>query len=209
MIGDVSPPQTLHGETSAEIWAQKVTATCAISRVWATITPPGYCASQAAEPDAITLTYNDGNKRYEGTYHGFKTSVSGTYAIAINAKDVKDNTSLARETVVYQTAGPDIYEEDDTLYLAHIIVLNDATSQEHSFHDMGDSDWVKFFGLEGEEYTVAVKDAGADCDAVIELYDENVQLLAGPVNQTNAGGDEELTWTCPGDGIYYVKLQSE
>ena len=60
MIGDVSPPQTLHGETSAEIWAQKVTATCDIKRVWATITPPGYCASQAAEPDAITLTYNTG-----------------------------------------------------------------------------------------------------------------------------------------------------
>ena len=209
VIGDVSPPQTLHGETSAEIWAQKVTATCAISRVWATITPPGYCASQAAEPDAITLTYNDGNKRYEGTYHGFKTSVSGTYAIAINAKDVKDNTSLARETVVYQTAGPDIYEKDDTLYQAHIIVLNDATSQEHNFHDVGDSDWVKFFGLEGEEYSIAVKDAGADCDAMIELYDENVKLLAGPVNQTGAGGNEVLTWTCPGDGIYYVKLQSE
>ena len=46
------------------------------------------------------------NKRYEGTYDGFKTSVSGTYAIAINAKDVKDNTSLARETVVYQTSRP-------------------------------------------------------------------------------------------------------
>ena len=99
-----------------------------------------------------------------------------------------------------------MYEEDDTLYQAHIIVLNEATSQEHSFHDVGDSDWVKFFGLEGEEYTVAVKDAGADCDAVIELYDENVKLLAGPVNQTNAGGNEALTWTCPGDGIYYVKL---
>ena len=103
-------------------------------------------------------------------------------------------------------AGPDIYEEDDTLDRAHIIVLNAATSQEHSFHDAGDSDWVKFFGLEDEEYRIEVKNTGADCDAMIELYDENVKLLAGPVNQTGAGGNEVLTWTCPGDGIYYVKL---
>jgi len=207
VIGDVSPPRTLHGETSAEIWTQNVTATCAISRVWATITPPGFCASEAAEPDAITLTYNTGSSRYEGTYDGFNPSVSGTYAIAINAKDERNNTSLARETAVYQTTGPDIYEDDDTQARAHIIVLNAATSQEHSFHDAGDSDWVKFFGLEGEEYTVAVKDAGADCDAVIELYDENMTLLAGPADQTGAGGNEALTWTCPRDGIYYVQLR--
>jgi hypothetical protein len=174
--------------------------------VWATITPPGFCASEAAEPDAITLTYNTGSSRYEGTYDGFNPSVSGTYAIAINAKDERNNTSLARETAVYQTTGPDIYEDDDAQARAHIIVLNAATSQEHSFHEAGDSDWVKFFGIAGEKYTVKVKDAGADCDAVIELYDENMTLLAGPADQTGAGGNEALTWTCPEDEIYYVKL---
>jgi len=47
MIGSVSPAQTIGGPVSALLWADDVTTTAAIERVWAVITPPGYDANQS------------------------------------------------------------------------------------------------------------------------------------------------------------------
>ena len=46
------------------------------------------------------------------------------------------------ETSVLQQVGPDIYEEDDSLSQANVIVLNAVQAQRHIFHDDGDVDWV-------------------------------------------------------------------
>ncbi|ETR72359.1 MAG: hypothetical protein OMM_01783 [Candidatus Magnetoglobus multicellularis str. Araruama] len=41
----------------------------------------------------------------------------------------------------------DAYEEDDNIQHARIINISNFESQYHNIHDMGDQDWVKFYGV--------------------------------------------------------------
>jgi len=98
----------------------------------------------------------------------------------------------------------DSYEDDDTFVNASVVVVNDDP-QSHNFHDAGDQDWVKLYGLEGYPYTVKTTDLGANCDTVLHLYDEDgLSLLKGPVDDQRYGEDEILSWSCENDGVYYV-----
>ncbi|MCP4709642.1 MAG: hypothetical protein GY869_13530, partial [Planctomycetes bacterium] len=107
-IGDISPAQTLDGETSALIYADNVIDADGISRAWAVITPPGYSGASPDEPilDLPILELpHVGDNRYEATYTDF--DLQGTYNIAIFASD--NNTlrtqSLPITTTVIQNAG--------------------------------------------------------------------------------------------------------
>jgi hypothetical protein len=102
--------------------------------------------------------------------------------------------------------GPDTYEEDDTFSQSQVVVINNETPQQHTFHDAGDQDWVKFYGLSGEAYTIEASNLGSNCDAVIELYDTDGTTLLASMDVGNAGEDELLDWACLQDGIYYVKV---
>jgi hypothetical protein len=197
----------LQGETSATIWAEDVTTTGTIDKVWAVITPPGSSLGSSAEPvtDSPTVTLSPaGNGRYEGTYNDFSTY--GTCQIAVYAMDMDGNVSLPKETKVHQEVGPDSYEEDDTASQANIIVLNNVEAQRHTFHDAGDQDWVTFYGLSGETYTIQASNLGTNCDAVIELYDSDGTRLLPPKDDGWLGEDEVLDWSCDADGVYYVKV---
>jgi len=66
---------------------------------------------------------------------------------------------------------------------------------------------VKFYGLFGQTYTIAVENAGSSCDAVIEVYDTGGVSDLATRDDTGPGEDEELAWSCPRDGIYYVKVK--
>ena len=102
---------------------------------------------------------------------------------------------------------PDIYEEDDTHLLADVIGLNYDT-QRHNFHDAGDQDWVKFYGVAGEIYEIRVSNVEANCDPVIELYDlDGETLLQGPWDWWGNGEQELMDWDCSRDGIYYVMIR--
>jgi hypothetical protein len=108
VIGSVSPNQTLHGETSAIIWAEDVTTTGTIDMVWAVITPPGLDPSQASSPGTdlpLTELHPISEVRYEATYTGF--SAPGTYEVGIYGRDAPEedgieNISLPYHTRVYQ-----------------------------------------------------------------------------------------------------------
>lgn len=103
IIGSVSPAQTLSGETSATLWAQDVTSTNAISKVWVVITPPGYSSSPSTpvtDLPSLTLTHVGGG-RYQGTYSNF--SLVGAYDVAVHAIDENGNVSLPVKTTVSQT----------------------------------------------------------------------------------------------------------
>jgi hypothetical protein len=81
--------------------------------------------------------------------------------------------------------------------------------QAHNFHDLGDVDWVKFYGLSKQTYSIKASNVSVICDAVIELYDSNgTTRLAGPRDDGGAGEDELLEWTCTRDDVYYVKLSN-
>jgi hypothetical protein len=103
----------------------------------------------------------------------------------------------------------DSYEEDDIYSQANVITLNDLDVQAHNFHDPGDVDWVKFYGLSGQTYSIKASNVSVICDAVIELFDSNgTTRLAGPQDETGDGENETLEWTCLRDDIYYVKLSN-
>ena len=116
--------------------------------------------------------------------------------------------SLLALTVLPVAAAPDPYEDDDTYTAARIIVLNEGVGETHNFHDNGDEDWVRFYGVSGEAYNVKTDNLGIDCDTVIELYDTDGVTWLEEMDDYGAGEEEILYWACPADGIYFVKIRS-
>ncbi len=209
VIGSIMPAETLTGQASATIWAEDVTTTGNIENVWAVINPPGYdpitsCNDVPAIPK-IPLSPVE-NNRYEGADNIFANF--GTYEVIVYAMDDEGNMAAPLETTVQQLNGPDIYEDDDTYDQANIITLNNPDPQLHNSHDTGDEDWVMFYGLSGRTYEVLAENLGTAGDVVIELYDSDV--TSPPLDQVDdaaTGGQELLSWTCPEDGVYYVRVR--
>lgn len=101
----------------------------------------------------------------------------------------------------------DIFEDDDTYDTANAIFLNDANPQQHNFSDQGDQDWVKFYGIAGESYTIETFNLGENCNIVIELYDSSGGSLLTTKNTGGSSEGESLEWTCTSEGVYYVKTR--
>ena len=204
-IGSVSAEETEDGVT---ISAEDITSTSIIQRVWAVIKPVGYCPGYAAEKAAdmpeVELKDPDKDGRYEGTYSDF----SHAFKIVVYAMDEDNNTSLPKETKVYQTEGQDIYEVDDIRAQANVIVVNHSTPQPHNFHYAADEDWVKFYGLSGEYYTIEAVNLGTDCEPVIELYHEEDETPTA-VDDTILNNRVSIDFECLEDGTYYVKLWNQ
>jgi hypothetical protein len=113
------------------------------------------------------------------------------------------------QTIGIENIEPDAYEEDDAYNQANVIVINDGNPQSHTFHDVGDADWAKFYGVSGQTYKIKASNLSIVCDAVIEVYDsDGATLLSGPKNDAGAGLEEYIDWTCPKDGVYYVKISN-
>ncbi|MFC1798574.1 C13 family peptidase [Thermodesulfobacteriota bacterium] len=212
LIGSVSTSvPTLYGTASATIFAQDVTTTGTIDRVWAVITPPQSNLVSPTEPvtdlPTLDLTFSEGNDRYEGTYSQFVTY--GTHNIAIYAQDTAGNISTPATTTVTQTVGADVYEVDDTYDDANIIVIDNVDAQRHTFHDAGDADWVKFYGVAGKTYTIrAANPVGGSCDLVVGLYAaDGTTLISEQDTIGDPLADEEIAWDCISSGIYYVKVK--
>ncbi len=209
LVGSVSQEQILSGESSTTIWAQDVTTTGTIDRVWAVISPPtGIQTSpgvSVTDLPTVELLFNAGSNRWESIYNGFATY--GTYDIAVYAMDAQDNLSMPSATTVVQTVGSDVYEDDDIFSSAGVITLNAVDAQRHTFHDAGDQDWVMFYGIAGETYEIRTEDTGTTADTVIELYASNGSTLITRRDDFAYKEGELLSWQCPADGIYYVKIR--
>jgi streptogramin lyase len=209
LIESVSPSQTLTDLPSALIWANNVTTTATIAKVWAVITPPGAGQSPAVpltDLPTIELLYNTISNRYEGTYYHFNNQ--GDYSIAVFAVDEEGNISLPSATIVTQTVTFDPYEDDNRPAHASIIVLNDTLPQTHNFHAPGDEDWVKFHAIADEIYEVKASNLGIHADVVLELYDGDGENLIKTVDDVGAGESELFSWKAPKKGIYYVRVRN-
>jgi len=207
LIGSIVPEQSISAGSSAIIWVEDVTTTGTIDKVWAVITPPDYDPGDPGNPitGLSTIEFNhNGNNRYEGSYSGLSTY--GTYHVVAYAMDNEGNISLPIETVFGYVVNSDSYEIDDSFEQSNTIVLNNEAPQAHSFHDIGDQDWVKFYAVNEEIYSIAVNNAGTNCDAVIELHDMDGATILDNMDDVGKGESEVLEWTCPQDGIYYVKI---
>jgi len=118
--------------------------------------------------------------------------------------DVDGNTSLPKETKIYQVGG-DIYEPDETREDANVIVPGHPTPQPHTFHFAADEDWVKFYGRSGEYYTILADNLKADCEPIMELYfeDDSVPIT---VEYSILNNTVSIDFACLEDGAYHVLL---
>ncbi|QTA92340.1 PEGA domain-containing protein [Desulfonema magnum] len=134
---------------------------------------------------------------------------------------VKEITDILRKTAHLRPEPDnyDEYEEDDKFSQARVIVINNSADsakngdsvQPHNFHDAGDEDWMMFYGIAGQIYTVhaETESLGSNCDPVIELYDTDGVTLLKSKNDGIEGKNETLLWKdCSRDDIYYVRLRS-
>jgi len=203
--------------------------------VWAQIIPPDINPETAGIPitdlPAIELTDPDEDGVYTGTYddqgeyEGFDKN--GTYIIIVKAVKSQEIYSYVAgamtiqnfysppvHTSVTQANGilnieADSYEEDDASAQASVIFVNDVDPQSHNFHDIGDEDWVQFYGISGKTYKIKAGNLSVVCDAVIEVYNgDSSPRPEGPQNNAGTGEDEFIDWTCPQDGIYYVRVSN-
>jgi len=98
------------------------------------------------------------------------------------------------------------YEQDNDPELSSVIIINGGI-QKHNFYDSGDVDWVKFYGIEGEDYEIEVNNMGTNSDVAIELYRaDNLTKPLEEINDGETGEYELLSWLCPGNDIYYLKI---
>ena len=130
---------------------------------------------------------------------------SGGYTIVVSDCDCNGtgSYSLSLTGII-----PDEYEPDDSNNQAKEITPNDEEPQNHNFHDTGDEDWVQFNGLGGYDYLITVTNPGAECNAVIELYDEDGTTLLESKNDTDKGGRESLSYKFDEDATYYVRVRN-
>jgi hypothetical protein len=200
VISSVSEHQTLYAtNTTAALWAAVTPESekLGISRVWAEIIPVASPGDRAT----LELSDPDNDRIYEGVYEGF--AAEGDYVITIGAEDTKGNSSFAQTgvTVIRESMEPDSYEDDDTAAAANIIVIGNESPQHHNFHDGGDADWVKFYGIKGQTYEIKVSNLNENYSIVIEFYD------AALTPSTGEKGEGSLSCNpLSADGIYYVKL---
>ncbi|MFC1841284.1 C13 family peptidase, partial [Thermodesulfobacteriota bacterium] len=199
IIGEVSPMQTIEAGGTASIWASNITTTGSIDSSSAVVTSPTGVITTAQLTD-------DGTGKYEGSYNGFY--YYGEYSVIFYAEDLEGNISFPVSTTINYNAGPDVFEDNDSLETAGIITVDEVETHIRSFHDAGDEDWVKFYGIKDETYEIVAENLESSCDATIMLYDSDGDaLLKNPVDTGWYGDKEFYTWICPEDGIYYVQVK--
>jgi len=207
IIGSVSQSSNLTESQTYELFVENISSTSEISKVWAVINKPVMAYKQLSHltvpADIISLTLSNG--RYSCSWDGF--SQYGSYPIAFFAEDVLNNVSLPVQAQVFQKSYTDVYEPDNLSDQARIIVSDNQYPQYRNFHHTDDIDWITFFGIKDVTYSIEVFASEKSCDPVIEIYAADAEtLIRGPWNWGGAGNNEFLSWQCPEDGIYYLKL---
>jgi hypothetical protein len=222
---DTPPVKPTIGSASVEevggeitISAENITPAGQIQRVWAIVKPIAYCPGHSGEKtqelEEVDLEFRDGGN---WIYNGPSPFAGHTYKVSVYAMDTDRNTSDPKEAKAYHPGG-DIYEDpdgngiyDDDPSQANVIVVNHPTPQPHTFHTFNgvcDRDWVKFYGVEGQNYTI-------EADNLVNPYPIDIKIYRGSElsfivhNQMLPDeGSASYPFSCPGDGIYYVMLSS-
>ncbi|MCP4105137.1 MAG: hypothetical protein GY749_06315 [Desulfobacteraceae bacterium] len=145
------------------------------------------------------------------------SNVSGQYSFDMELDDNgngipnEDTEGQLAETYIIGSVTQDIYEEDDDYINAGSIDINendDGIPQVHNFHDAGDEDWIKFYGLSDTNYRIVASNLGPHCDVVIELYDtDGSTLLSEKDTMFNERAVEVLEYSFDREDIYYVKIR--
>ena len=99
---------------------------------------------------------------------------------------------------------PDEYEQDNDSSSAKEIQI--GTSQQHTFHNSDDVDWVKFQITQPGRYVIRARGVNSNrLDTNIELYNSNMKLI----DEDDDGGenlDSRLSLRLE-NGLYYLKIE--
>ena len=99
---------------------------------------------------------------------------------------------------------PDEYEPDDSPASAKMIEI--GSSQQHSFHDENDVDWVKFEVTERGRYIIRARGVHTNrLDTYIELFDSDMDSIG----EDDDGGESLDSWLSIrlDTGLYYLKVR--
>lgn len=114
-------------------------------------------------------------------------------------------TPTATPTPTGLPTGGDGYEDDDECARAGAIATT-GSKQSHTFHDLGDSDWLRFSAQANKTYVIQVENKGAKADAILALFD----LCDDPPNAQDSnsfGSTVTLEWDSTKNGDYYIRIQ--
>lgn len=108
----------------------------------------------------------------------------------------------------------DAYEYDDRAGWATPIVVNGGSQEDHTFYPAEDEDWVKFWALAGNEYTIQTLDLSGYNDTELYLYNKDMQQLGysddiDPPIPPPVDRASRIVWTAPANGTYFVKAKHQ
>jgi len=107
------------------------------------------------------------------------------------------------------TPCPDAYEPDNTMAEANLIETG-GQPREHSHHQPGDADYVKFVGLAGQAFRMRTFDlAGVGNDTIITLLDSQGSLIAQNDDDPLNAPASRLDFTCTETDTYYVRVSQK
>jgi len=112
-------------------------------------------------------------------------------------------------------AETDIYEPDNNYEQANIIMLYNTKvdkaypdfhiSQNHTFSDNLDEDWIKMYTVKDKQYNISVQPT-SNCNPAIMLFESDGTTLIGQINDELAGEDETIGWTSAYTGLTFAKI---
>ncbi len=94
---------------------------------------------------------------------------------------------------------PDSYEVDNTMSAANLIFINEPP-QDHTLHQVGDEDWVKFEGVVAQQYVITAQNVGSASNVTMELIDSTTSNVV-------ASGDTSITFIPQHRRIYYLRIR--
>jgi hypothetical protein len=211
LIAEIAPAQTLSDGNSAELWAQGITSTGALTEVYAYIAHPASAGSDVYI-DKLILS-DDGSGRYSGIYDGF--IVQGDYLIQYVAKNSEGYISLLTDDVQSSVSQsqtlPDSYEVDNSPEQANVIVIDSDIPELHSLHEESDEDWGVFYSGGTDEkpsvFSVAIDNVANELDVQVEIYKEDGVTRVGSIVDDGVAGENELVeLSLTEPGLYYVRI---
>jgi hypothetical protein len=119
------------------------------------------------------------------------------------------NTQIASGFVTHDLvsapSGGDSFEVDNNCGQATVI-NPDGSKQAHTFHAVGDQDWLKFSAQDHKTYVIEINNLGAKADATVVLHDSCDKPPAAQGNNS-FGSTVRLQWNSTKNGDYYLELQ--
>ena len=95
--------------------------------------------------------------------------------------------------------------EDDNLCTSARMITSDGVLQEHTFHQAGDVDWVRFEAVQGAKYQVeALTPADSTADVEVGIYPACATL--GDHQAYTYTPDVRIEFESPSNGAIFVKL---